>query len=353
MNALLRISGTWRPFIVLSAWFYVLTAILHDGSFRDFLRPEFGVVLWLAAACCCALIAAGIAKPETRPLGLQETVRALLLLVPLGFLLMARGTTLTADAFRQRDVGFGRFRAAAATLPAPSDSGMSGVGLSMPMHGSDELPLRAEDEPVASGSSAAAAPGNGSAPSVPPSADAAASLPAPTAARIAVLPDPDAPASAVALAPTPAAPARPVTPAPSTTPTKPTGATPTALTARTVTLPTPPQGAAIAATILQLYEKPEWFEGKRVHLVGMVRRDAKTTGQFGADHFLLFRFAISCCVADAVPVAVVLEGATDQPENTWVEVEGTFGILTKGDARFPLLSAVRIIPTTEPEAPYL
>jgi uncharacterized repeat protein (TIGR03943 family) len=87
--------------------------------------------------------------------------------------------------------------------------------------------------------------------------------------------------------------------------------------------------------------------GERVTFVGFVTRYADT----GADEFLLTRYVVSCCVADAtvaqVRVVNVTPGAFD--DNEWVEVTGT--IYPVG--REVIVAAEGIEPVERPDRPYL
>lgn len=96
---------------------------------------------------------------------------------------------------------------------------------------------------------------------------------------------------------------------------------------------------------------PSALDGQAADVVGFVYRDAR----FGEDQILVARFVISCCVADATAIGVVVQS----PEvagleiNSWVRVRGTFkqGELD-GDA-MPVLFAEEVIPVEPPEQPYL
>ncbi|MFH2002760.1 MAG: TIGR03943 family protein, partial [Planctomycetota bacterium] len=62
------------------------------------------------------------------------------------------------------------------------------------------------------------------------------------------------------------------------------------------------------------------LSGRRVTTLGQVAKDASLP----EGYFILFRFMINCCVADARPIAlfVDLKGATDLEEDTWIKVTG-------------------------------
>jgi uncharacterized repeat protein (TIGR03943 family) len=71
---------------------------------------------------------------------------------------------------------------------------------------------------------------------------------------------------------------------------------------------------------LKLSNEPESFIGRRVKTIGMLYQD----GQGSEDHLLGFRYVMSCCAADAMPVGVLI----NKPEgfvlekDAWYEFEG-------------------------------
>ncbi|MDQ4005479.1 MAG: TIGR03943 family protein [Actinomycetota bacterium] len=87
--------------------------------------------------------------------------------------------------------------------------------------------------------------------------------------------------------------------------------------------------------------------GSRVSFVGRVTH---REGQ-AADEFLLTRFIVSCCVADALSVQVRVVGAPPGrfAENDWVRVEGIFYPV----GREVIVDASRISPIPQPDDPYL
>jgi uncharacterized repeat protein (TIGR03943 family) len=67
-----------------------------------------------------------------------------------------------------------------------------------------------------------------------------------------------------------------------------------------------------------LFGDPADLEGVTVRLTGFVTPDEAVT-----DGYLLTRFVVGCCAADAVPAQVVVHGEpAPAPADTWLEVEG-------------------------------
>jgi putative membrane protein len=96
---------------------------------------------------------------------------------------------------------------------------------------------------------------------------------------------------------------------------------------------------------------PAALDGERADVIGFVYRDPR----FAENQFMVARFTITCCVADALAIGLVAEAddAADLPDDSWVRVEGTFaeGALD-GDA-MPVLVAETVTPIEPPEHPYL
>jgi uncharacterized repeat protein (TIGR03943 family) len=91
--------------------------------------------------------------------------------------------------------------------------------------------------------------------------------------------------------------------------------------------------------------------GQPVRALGIVARSPS----LAANEFVLLRYAMVHCVADAQPVALVVTApadggwATDQ----WVEIDGTLGALEHDGERLVSIAATRVAPAAEPNEPYL
>ncbi|MDQ4058950.1 MAG: TIGR03943 family protein [Actinomycetota bacterium] len=87
-------------------------------------------------------------------------------------------------------------------------------------------------------------------------------------------------------------------------------------------------------------------EGTRLSLVGFVSEAGERSGEF-----VLTRFYVSCCAADAIPysVTVLSSDRVEYPTNTWLTVTGSL----ESDGDEYRLSADSIETTSQPENPYL
>jgi putative membrane protein len=96
---------------------------------------------------------------------------------------------------------------------------------------------------------------------------------------------------------------------------------------------------------------PAAFVGQEAHVVGFVYRD----GRFDADTFMAGRFVVTCCVADATAVGLIVHWpeASSLAQDQWVEVSGHFEPGEFDGQQVPILVADTIIPTEPPNQPYL
>lgn len=93
------------------------------------------------------------------------------------------------------------------------------------------------------------------------------------------------------------------------------------------------------------------YAGQPADVTGFVFYDPR----LGKGQFMIGRFTIACCVADAsaLGLAVQTSGSENLPDNTWVRVRGVMAS-TKLDGRtVPLILADLIEEIPEPEQPYL
>ena len=96
---------------------------------------------------------------------------------------------------------------------------------------------------------------------------------------------------------------------------------------------------------------PAYFNGQEVEVIGFVYRDER----FTPDSFMVGRFIVSCCVADAAPIGLIViwNEALSLTDNTWVEVYGRFEAQEFNGRLMPVLIAETVTVTTAPAQPYL
>lgn len=90
--------------------------------------------------------------------------------------------------------------------------------------------------------------------------------------------------------------------------------------------------------------------GQPVRVVGMAVPDAS----LAPNQFVLLRYTIVHCVADAQPIGLLIE-ASEAPPSTggWVVVDGLLAVSPTQTSRLVSVQATRISPTDEPAEPYL
>ena len=93
------------------------------------------------------------------------------------------------------------------------------------------------------------------------------------------------------------------------------------------------------------------YLGKPANVIGFVYHDPRLSkGQF-----MVGRFAITCCVADAFAIGMAVDwpDSANLQENSWVNVKGPVDELTIDGQKVPLIHATTIEPISAPEQPYL
>ena len=90
------------------------------------------------------------------------------------------------------------------------------------------------------------------------------------------------------------------------------------------------------------------FEGKTVQLIGQLMPD--TANNPNGNRFKAVRMFMTCCAADARPVAAVVEGKTAPklPEMTWIKIIGTATFPIENGRRTAVLKADRVEKTDPP-----
>lgn len=99
-----------------------------------------------------------------------------------------------------------------------------------------------------------------------------------------------------------------------------------------------------------LYDDTKSLTGRRVRLTGFV---APADNQSG---WALSRIVLSCCAADGYAIKVELLGAERLPDDTWIQVEGTWSERPHATKGAPIamaaLTDVEVRPVERPKNPY-
>jgi uncharacterized repeat protein (TIGR03943 family) len=89
--------------------------------------------------------------------------------------------------------------------------------------------------------------------------------------------------------------------------------------------------------------------GEPANVIGFVYLDPRLPqGQF-----LVARFTVSCCVADAFAIGMAVDWPEALPADTWVNVRGPVEVLTIQGQRLPLIRAESVTIVSAPDQPYL
>lgn len=108
-------------------------------------------------------------------------------------------------------------------------------------------------------------------------------------------------------------------------------------------------------TILEIFLNPNSYKGQRVIVTGMILRDEQLKAHFGGMGTAVYRFLITCCAADALPLAIALD--SDQADalanDQWVQVDGIFDLQQINGKPVPMVSKAKIRPVEAPAVPYL
>jgi uncharacterized repeat protein (TIGR03943 family) len=117
----------------------------------------------------------------------------------------------------------------------------------------------------------------------------------------------------------------------------------------------PRSRAAGECFITDLYRRAGRYDGRRVVFTGMIMRDEALKEHFGGRDTAIYRFLITCCAADALPLAVAVDtdGAKPFAKDQWVRVTGTFSLQRVDDKSFPLVTDAALEPIEAPVIPYL
>jgi putative membrane protein len=100
-------------------------------------------------------------------------------------------------------------------------------------------------------------------------------------------------------------------------------------------------------------DNPSAFDGMEVDVVGFIYREP----EMQANQFMVARFTMSCCVADAfaigLPITVTDESTADLADGTWIRVRGTLKAGTFSGDAVPIITPTAVEPIDMPEQPYL
>jgi uncharacterized repeat protein (TIGR03943 family) len=136
-----------------------------------------------------------------------------------------------------------------------------------------------------------------------------------------------------------------------------------ALATRGLNLAVPPAATAVLSvspterTVLdwvrvqRAADDPNALSGQPADVIGFVYHDQ----HLGADEFIVSRFALLCCAADAIGLGLLVRwpAAAGLPTNAWVRVRGPVQLGAFGGQTIPVINATGVDGIDEPQWPYL
>jgi uncharacterized repeat protein (TIGR03943 family) len=102
---------------------------------------------------------------------------------------------------------------------------------------------------------------------------------------------------------------------------------------------------------LNVYPEPDAYADQPVKVSGFVVH----MPDWPEDHFMISRFVLTCCAADAYPVGLPVALPAGEPlpkPDTWLEVSGTMQTGTLSDKRQLVIGTPTITEIPEPRNPY-
>lgn len=102
---------------------------------------------------------------------------------------------------------------------------------------------------------------------------------------------------------------------------------------------------------LNLYPEPDAYTGQKVNIKGFVLHPPELPGNY----LTIARFVITCCAADAYPVALTVKFIGDRltyPQDNWIQVKGKMTTETLNGKRQLVILANDVKPVSAPKNPY-
>lgn len=98
-------------------------------------------------------------------------------------------------------------------------------------------------------------------------------------------------------------------------------------------------------------ENVQQFVGQPVDVTGFVFSDGRLT----ANQFMVGRFTITCCVAGATALGMIVEypQVAVLKEHNWVRVQGKIDLIERDERLLPVIVAESVEVVPQPEQPYL
>lgn len=108
----------------------------------------------------------------------------------------------------------------------------------------------------------------------------------------------------------------------------------------------------VDVSLIQIHSKFESLVGRRVVTQGMYMSE---TPGLPEDSYVIFRFLIVCCAADAQPLAVMIRGSRPAgvSDEKWLQVEGVLKSTEVDGNAAVVIEAEKVTPVSPPKNPYM
>lgn len=115
------------------------------------------------------------------------------------------------------------------------------------------------------------------------------------------------------------------------------------------------QEPAVEASILDLLNNPYHYNKKRVIVVGMFMHDEQLKPYLGGKETGIYRFLVTCCAADAMPLTIALDmnNFDKFSKYQWVSVDGIFEIQQYEGKNIPVIVKPELKAAEAPAPEYL
>jgi putative membrane protein len=96
---------------------------------------------------------------------------------------------------------------------------------------------------------------------------------------------------------------------------------------------------------------PSAYQNEEADVTGFVYHDV----HLAKNQFLVSRFVVTCCVADAIALGMVVDwpGGDQMPDNIWVEVQGPVYVAELDGQKLPGITAHSVKTIQTPDQPYI
>nr|WP_321468460.1 TIGR03943 family protein [uncultured Desulfobulbus sp.] len=111
-------------------------------------------------------------------------------------------------------------------------------------------------------------------------------------------------------------------------------------------------GPAFVTSLGQLVLDPEQFIGKKAEIICQ----AMKSDQLPPNQFICYRYRITCCAADAMPVYAFVhlkQTASPPAQDDWGRVQGTLSVHKIDNLSFPLIQDATFTSEKPPSFPYI